>query len=181
MSTNHRFRLAALLWGALVLVGDDPAHAGSEGPERAPAAAPVTSLPAEPDVDGWFRNHAQALTQARTSGRPVFLLFTNPTNCRPCIWLEKEVLCTTAFVRFAETNLVLLKADFSPSDERDGDRREHRRRQQASLRLRAAYPHPNWPHAFLLNSDGEILGEIDGRKDLPQYLAAVRQIMPQAR
>ena len=43
--------------------------------------------------------------------------------------------------------------------------------------LRRKYPHPNWPHAFLLSSAGEVLGEIDGRLAYDAYIARIQAII----
>lgn len=57
-------------------------------------------------------NPEEAFAWATSSGRPVLLVFEGSDWCLPCIKLDRKVLSADSFVRFANGNLVVLKADF---------------------------------------------------------------------
>ena len=54
----------------------------------------------------------QAFKAAQESGKPVLLVFSGSDWCAPCIRFEREILSDASFLRYAESHLILLKADF---------------------------------------------------------------------
>jgi thiol-disulfide isomerase/thioredoxin len=78
-----------------------PAVVSKKGPE-ATSSAEVT----------WTTDYAAALAQAKAQNRHVFLFFTGSDWCIWCKRLDKEILSTTDFCRYAGENLILVKLDF---------------------------------------------------------------------
>src|ERR1041384_6956995 len=97
-----------------------------------------------------------AFGAARSSGRPVLLIFSGSDWCVPCIQLEKQVFSDSSFVRYARSSLVLLRADFP-----------QRRRLPAALRtqyedLASRYnPQGAFPYLVLLDPRRGMLGTVD--------------------
>ena len=54
----------------------------------------------------------EAFRMASETNKPVLLVFSGSDWCAPCIRFEKEVLSDRQFIAFAESNLIVLKADF---------------------------------------------------------------------
>ncbi len=75
-------------------------------PPRAAAAAEAGSTLT------WQTDYSAALAQAKAEKRKVFLFFTGSDWCSWCMRLNKEVLSTPEFARYAKENLVLVELDY---------------------------------------------------------------------
>ncbi len=62
----------------------------------------------------WQPSYTVAVSQAKQTNKPLLLLFTGPTWCPGCIYMEKKVFPTQAFENFATKNLVLARFEFPP-------------------------------------------------------------------
>ncbi|RYY66585.1 MAG: thioredoxin family protein [Chitinophagaceae bacterium] len=100
-----------------------------------------------------------ALAQARTSHRQVLLRFSGSDWCIPCIRMEKELFSNADFHHYADSNLVLLAADFprlkkhrlSPELQAENDRLAERYNPQGSF-----------PLILLLDEKGTVLRRWEG-------------------
>jgi len=61
---------------------------------------------------GWTDNFPAALAQAKAENKPVLINFTGSDWCGWCIKLQNDVFSTPAFKKYAESNVVLMEADF---------------------------------------------------------------------
>jgi len=61
---------------------------------------------------GWNTNFSQAKTQATASHKLILLNFSGSDWCGPCIRMEKELFASTDFKAYADSNLILVNADF---------------------------------------------------------------------
>src|SRR5215217_500909 len=52
---------------------------------------------------------------AKEKNRKILLVFTGSDWCVPCMRFEKKVLNDSIFIHFADSNLVLMNADFPQS------------------------------------------------------------------
>jgi len=122
--------------------------------------------------EGFSQEHTglkEAFLQAKSLNRPVFLVFSGSDWCVPCIRFEKEVLSDSLFIRYAEDNLVILKAEFPQKKKLEP---EMVARNEA---LADRYnPRGLFPHLLLLQPDGEIIAELDYDHQTP--VAFVSQI-----
>ncbi len=59
-----------------------------------------------------FFNAPEAFLQAKDKHHPILLIFAGSDWCQPCIRFEKTILSDPFFMNYANTRLVLLKADF---------------------------------------------------------------------
>ncbi|MCU0371144.1 MAG: FAD:protein FMN transferase, partial [Bacteroidales bacterium] len=112
-----------------------------------------------------------AFRQAKDLNRPVLLIFSGSDWCIPCIRFRKEILSDSAFVRFADENLILLKADFPQKKKLPP---EMVARNES---LAARYnPGGLFPHLILLNSDGDSISILSYSNQTPAEF--IRQIEP---
>lgn len=63
----------------------------------------------------WTTDFAKAKAEASTKNKYILLNFSGSDWCGPCMKLKKEVLDSPDFLKFAETKLVLVRADFPRS------------------------------------------------------------------
>lgn len=60
----------------------------------------------------WYTNYDEAVQVAKSSSKPLLLLFTGSDWCTWCIKLEQEVFHTPDFARIAGDKFVFVKLDF---------------------------------------------------------------------
>ncbi|XLS30311.1 thioredoxin family protein [Flavobacteriaceae bacterium M23B6Z8] len=114
----------------------------------------------------WHDEFTDAKQIAQQKKQPILLVFAGSDWCAPCIKLERKVWDSSAFIEFANENLVLLKADFPRkkinqlSDELQDQNRA----------LAEKYnPQGYFPWVVLLDENGfQKSVIIPGRKDSPQ-------------
>jgi thioredoxin-related protein len=63
----------------------------------------------------WTTDFAKAKAEASTQNKYILLNFSGSDWCGPCMKLKKEVLDSEDFLKFAETKLILVRADFPRS------------------------------------------------------------------
>ncbi|MEM6343743.1 MAG: thioredoxin family protein [Bacteroidota bacterium] len=102
----------------------------------------------------WLTSFQQAQDLALEEQKPILLVFSGSDWCRPCIQLEREVFQDSSFLAFAESELILLKADFPRS-------RKNRLPDEQKLhneRLAQRYnPKGEFPLVLLLDAEGQEL------------------------
>jgi thiol-disulfide isomerase/thioredoxin len=57
-------------------------------------------------------NAEEAFKVSSETRKPVLLVFAGSDWCAPCIRFERKVMSENSFIRFADENLIILKADF---------------------------------------------------------------------
>lgn len=63
----------------------------------------------------WTTDFSKAITEANANNKYIVLNFSGSDWCGPCMKLKKEVLDSQDFLKFAESKLVLVRADFPRS------------------------------------------------------------------
>lgn len=63
----------------------------------------------------WTTDFTKAITEANANNKYIVLNFSGSDWCGPCMKLKKEVLDSQDFLKFAESKLVLVRADFPRS------------------------------------------------------------------
>ncbi len=76
-------------------------------------AACTPPKPNDPATADWLTNPQDATTAALQKGRPIFIAFLATDWSTASKGAVKDVLDTRAFKEFADSNLILLKVDFS--------------------------------------------------------------------
>ncbi len=63
----------------------------------------------------WTTDFSKAITEASAKNKYILLNFSGSDWCGPCMKLKREVLDSEDFLKFAESKLVLVRADFPRS------------------------------------------------------------------
>jgi len=107
----------------------------------------------------WLNDIEAAKTIARENHKYILLNFSGSDWCAPCIKMKQEVFENDAFLRIAEKQLVLIRADF-PRAKKNQLSKEQQSHNEA---LAEKYnPAGKFPYTLLLDADGKILKEWDG-------------------
>jgi thioredoxin-related protein len=107
----------------------------------------------------WHYNMQEAKQIAQKEHKHILLNFSGSDWCGPCILLRKEILDQPAFLQMADTELVLVNADF-PRKKRD---QLTEQQQQLNNALADQYnPQGKFPYTLLLDANGKVLQEWDG-------------------
>ena len=140
----------------------DISKAQSKHAAKSPAATTEKAIEAN-----WFTDHKKAIAESQKSEKPLLLLFTGSDWCPPCKALEKNILATAEFKKYADENLVLLKLDFpSKKEQPDAEKKQNGE-------LAKKYKILGYPTVIVLNSKGKKLGNdvgYDGKKKVTEYI-----------
>ncbi len=107
----------------------------------------------------WHKSMDEAKMLAQKEHKHILLNFSGSDWCGPCIRLHKEIFDSEAFQQFAETNLVLVNADFprlkknqlSASQQKINDAIADQYNSKGSF-----------PFTVLLNENGKVLKQWEG-------------------
>ena len=64
------------------------------------------------NAQNWQTDFEEAKALANSKNLEILMIFEGSDWCAPCIRLEKEILSTEEFIKYAEDHYVLLKVDF---------------------------------------------------------------------
>jgi len=119
-------------------------------------------------------NEIEAFTKAKKLNRPVFLVFAGSDWCVPCIRFEKEILSDSSFIKYADENLVILKAEFL-----------QKKKLPPEIVLQnenlAEKYNPNglFPHLLLLSPDGNVITTLWYEHQSPaEFVAQIKKALP---
>jgi thioredoxin-related protein len=133
---------------------------GRAGDSKSEPDLPQTSSPAvAPGKTGsqaaeWSTDYDAALKLARATHRPILLDFTGSDWCGWCMKLDREILATPEFKRYADQHLVLVKIDF-PMHQAQSDAEKARNEQ-----LAARFQVEGFPTLVLLNPGASAIGTL---------------------
>lgn len=122
----------------------------------------------------WENDFDKAIQKASTEHKFVLLNFSGSDWCGPCIRLRTEIFESGAFQSYADSNLVLVNADFP----RLRKNRLSDEQQKKNDRLADKYNEQGiFPCTLLFNSDGKLLRRWDGLPPLsPEaFVAQIKQ------
>lgn len=66
----------------------------------------------EPIVINWESSYKEAINRAKKENKPLLIYFTGSDWCGPCKVLNKKLFNTEKFQEYAESKIVLYKANF---------------------------------------------------------------------
>jgi thioredoxin-related protein len=102
----------------------------------------------------WLSNFNEAQKIATNKHELILLNFSGSDWCGNCIRLRKEIFESDAFVQFADSNLVLVNADFP----RSSKNRLSAEQTKLNDALADKYnPDGNFPCTLLLDANGRVL------------------------
>lgn len=127
----------------------------------------------------WQTDFAAAQKEAIAKHQLILLNFSGSDWCSPCIRMHKEIFDTDIFTHFADSNLVLVKADFPRSNKN----KLAPEQQKANNALADKYNKKgHLPYTVLLKADGTVLKTWDGlpRKDAAAMIEEIKILLPLA-
>ncbi|WP_366185166.1 thioredoxin family protein [Flavobacterium ovatum] len=101
----------------------------------------------------WHTNIKEAITVSSKENKPLMLFFTGSDWCGWCIRLQKEVLLTPEFKKWAKSNVVLVELDYPRRTEQLPEIK------QQNAELQQVFGIQGYPTVFFTN----VVKEKDGR------------------
>jgi thioredoxin-related protein len=110
----------------------------------------------------WHHNLAEAQIIAQKEHKYILLNFSGSDWCGPCIRMKKEIFESDVFKKMADTELVLVNADF-PRNKKNQPTSEQQKINDATADK--YNPQGKFPYTLLLNDKGAVLQSWDGLPD----------------
>lgn len=107
----------------------------------------------------WHTNMKEAQEIARKEHRHVLLNFSGSDWCGPCMLLRKDILDQPAFMRLADSGLVLVNADFPRKKKNQLTLEQQRLNAQLADRYN---PQGQFPLTLLLTAEGKVVKKWEG-------------------
>jgi thioredoxin-related protein len=113
----------------------------------------------------WMSNYEKATAKAANEDKNIIMVFAGSDWCAPCIKLEKNILESNEFKKYAAEHWVLLKLDF-PKRKQNKLSQEQQAHNDA---LAEKYNKKGYfPLVLVMNKNGEVLGETSFKDISPQ-------------
>lgn len=123
----------------------------------------------------WQPNFETAKQIAKDKHELILLNFSGSDWCGPCIRMRKEIFDNEAFLKMADSSLVLVNADFprSKKNQLSGDAKK-----QNNALADKYNADGKFPLTLLLDADGNVLKSWDGfpDEDATQFTAEINNI-----
>jgi thioredoxin-related protein len=119
-----------------------------------PAPGAATGSSAKAGSEFWTTDAAAAEARARAENKKQFLFFTGSDWCVWCQRLDREVLTTVEFSKYAKGHLVLVKLDFPNSIPQPDEVKAQNHRLSQQYRIQG------YPTIIVLDAEGKKLGEL---------------------
>jgi thioredoxin-related protein len=107
----------------------------------------------------WIGNVDEALIEAKVSHKKILVNFSGSDWCGPCIRLRKEILETETFEKYAEEQLILVRADFPRQKKNKLPATQVKLNEEMAERYN---PDGKFPYTVLLDENGKVLKTWDG-------------------
>lgn len=126
-------------------------------------------------ITGWETDFENAKEKAGKEHKLILLNFSGSDWCGPCIRLHKEIFGAAAFENFAETNLVLVNADFPRLKKNQLSKDQQRKNDKLADQYN---PQGNFPYTVLLDAEGKVIKAWDGFPNLTaeQFTGQIKEI-----
>ena len=123
-----------------------PASGDGKAAKRSPNPAAISA-------GVWLTSYSEAVSQSKSSGKPILMDFTGSNWCGWCKRLKSEVFETAEFKKWAQDNVVLLELDFP----RGVPQSDAIKKQNQELAQKFAIN--GYPTIIFANADGKVLGK----------------------
>jgi len=163
-------RLKAALRGGVIaatliataLMGEDtqrPTPAAS-GNAASISSAPRPEQSSQPGLT-WLTDLQAAKAQAKAQGKSILVFFHGSDWCPPCVQMQRQVIDSPEFARYARQSLILVDVDFPEKNKQSDALRG------ANVALKAKFnlsqePGEGFPTLVLLNEAGETVFQETG-------------------
>ncbi len=126
----------------------------------------------------WLGNFKTAKEEAAKSHKLIVINFSGSDWCAPCIRLRKEILESATFTNYAESHLVLVRADF-PRQKKNQLSKDQVKLNEA---LADQYnPNGIFPYTLIVDEHGKVLKSWDGYpNETPQQFVDQIKSIPNA-
>lgn len=126
-----------------------------------------------PSQINWITDFQEGVNQARSTSKPLLVLFTGSDWCSWCIKLENEILNRPEFAEIAKNKFIFVKLDFPLNTKLPHDIAEKNKK------LQVTYNVTGFPTIVLLDPSQRVIGTVGyragGPKAYAQYLLKVIQ------
>jgi thioredoxin-related protein len=108
---------------------------------------------------GWETDFESAKQKAHQEHKYILLNFSGSDWCGPCIRMKNEIFENAGFKIYADSNLVLINADFPRAKKNQLEKQQ----QEKNNKLAEKYnPDGLFPFTVLMNEDGKVLNNWEG-------------------
>ena len=107
----------------------------------------------------WHHNLEEAKKVAKTENKYILLNFSGSDWCGPCIRMRKEIFDADVFKQMADTELVLVNADFPRNKKNQPTATQQQLNDEMADKYNAQ---GKFPYTLLLNAEGKVLETWDG-------------------
>jgi thioredoxin-related protein len=107
----------------------------------------------------WHNNLAEAEKIAQKEHKYILLNFSGSDWCGPCIRMHKEIFESEVFKQMADTELVLVNADFPRKKKNQLTVSQQKINDEMADKYNAG---GKFPYTLLLNAEGKVLQTWDG-------------------
>ncbi len=108
---------------------------------------------------GWETDFESAKKKAEKEHKFILLNFSGSDWCIPCIRLQDEIFENTSFKNFADSNLVLVNADFPRLKKNQLSKEQQKKNDKLADKYN---PMGSFPFTLLLNEEGKVIKTWDG-------------------
>ena len=109
----------------------------------------------------WQSNFENARTKAKRDNKPIILNFSGSDWCGPCIKMTRDIFDKDSFINYANSHLVMVRADFPRSKNNQLDPKQTKHNEALAEKYN---PQGKFPLTLLLDANGKVLKTWDGFK-----------------
>ncbi|MFZ1806041.1 MAG: thioredoxin family protein [Cyclobacteriaceae bacterium] len=109
----------------------------------------------------WQSNFDIAKAEAKRDNKPIILNFSGSDWCGPCIKMTRDVFDKDTFVNYANSHLVMVRADFPRAKKNQLDPKQTAHNEVLAEKYN---PQGKFPLTLLLDVNGKVLKTWDGFK-----------------
>jgi thioredoxin-related protein len=123
----------------------------------------------------WQTNFEAAKQTAKEKHQLILLNFSGSDWCGPCMRMKKEIFENADFTAMADTELVLVNADFPRNKKNQPDKKLETQNEALADKYN---PEGKFPFTLLLDANGKVLKTWDGlpKENAAQFAAQLKTI-----
>jgi len=124
----------------------------------------------------WQTSFSEAKEKAKTTDKPLILVFSGSDWCAPCIKLEKDIWQSEVFTTYAASNYILYRADFPRRKANKlSEVKERENKELAEIYNSKGH----FPLVVILDTKLEIVGKTGYKKVKPkEYISILKNTTP---
>lgn len=107
----------------------------------------------------WSGDFEKSKKEALQTHKKILLNFSGSDWCAPCIRMHKDIFDSEAFQQYAQSKLILVRADFPRSKKNQLAKEQQKQNDQLADKYN---PNGIFPYTLLLDENGKILKSWEG-------------------